>query len=113
MAFFLGTKSQNWDSYCPETLDTHISSNQICLEHAKGISYNLQKYFSKGVLHAPIRDNLISVLKGFVVKSQILNLTLGLFFNHNSFISSLNEQCQGILCIYILTPFIWYLGDPI
>jgi len=68
------------------------------------------KDFSKGVLHAPIRNDLTCTLRGFVVRNQILNLILGPSFDHNSFISNLNEQCKGILSIYTLKPFQWYLG---
>jgi hypothetical protein len=49
------------------------------LEHANVISYSPQKDFSKGALHAPIKDHLIPILKGLVVKSQIINLTLDPF----------------------------------
>ncbi len=50
---------------------------------------------------------------GFVVESQILDLIFGLSFHHTSFISSLNEQCKGILNIHTLKAFQWYHGDPI
>jgi hypothetical protein len=77
----------------------YFPQNQICLEHAKGISYSPQKYFSKGVLHALIKNDLTLVVRGFVVRSQIPNLTLGPSLDHNSFISCINEQCEGILSI--------------
>jgi hypothetical protein len=39
------------------------------------ISYSPQKDLSNNVLHAPIGDHLTPALRGFVVKSQIPNLT--------------------------------------
>jgi hypothetical protein len=63
------------------------SSNQACLEHARAIFYSFQKDIFNGVLQAPIRAHLALTLKGFVVGSQILNLTLNLSFDHNSCIS--------------------------
>ncbi len=48
-----------------------------------------------------------------MVGSQITNLTPGPSFDHNSCISSLNEQCKRTLGIYILKPFQWYHGGPI
>jgi hypothetical protein len=47
------------------------------------ISYNSQKDLSNGVLHAPIGDDLTFFLKGFVVKSQVPNLTPNPSFDHN------------------------------
>jgi hypothetical protein len=83
------------------------------LEHVKATSYNLQKDFSNRVSHTPIRNHLTPALRGFVVGSQILNLTPDLSFDHNSCISSLNEQCKGTFGIYTLRPFQWYLEGPI
>jgi hypothetical protein len=67
------------------------SSNQIFFEHEKVISYIPQKDLFNGVLDALIRDNLIVALRGFVVGSQISNLTPNPSFDHNSCILSLNE----------------------
>ncbi len=92
--------SQNWDFYCPKTLNVHIFFKSTFLEHAKVISYNPQKDLSNNVLHAPIGDHLTFALKGFMVENQISNLILGPSFDHNSCISGLNEQCEGILNIY-------------
>ncbi len=90
---------------------TLISSpNQAFLEHARAISYSPQKYFSKGVFHAPIRKHLTLVLRGFVVGSRIFNLTPNLFLDHHSCILSLNEQYEGTLGIYISKKIKWYLG---
>jgi len=44
------------------------SSKQAFLEHTRVISYNLQKYAFKSVLHTPIGDHLTLVLRDFVVK---------------------------------------------
>jgi hypothetical protein len=66
------------------------------------------KDISNDVLHAQIRDDLTLALRGFVVKSQIPNLTLDHSFDHNSCILGLNEQCEGTLGIYILKSFQWY-----
>jgi hypothetical protein len=68
-----------------------FSSKQTCSKHAKAISYSLQKKNSNDVLHSPIKDHLALALRGFVVKSQIRNLTFGPSFDHNSRILSLNE----------------------
>jgi hypothetical protein len=83
------------------------SSKQAYLEYAKPISYNLQKGFSNNVLHAPTEDQLIIVLMGFVIQSQILYLTPSLSFEHNSCISNLNEQCKCTLGIYTSKAFQW------
>jgi hypothetical protein len=46
-------------------------SNQVFLEHMKIIFYISQKDLSKGILHAPIKDDFIIALRGFVIRSQI------------------------------------------
>ncbi len=58
------------------------SSNQICLNHERQISYSLQKNISKNVLHASIKSHLTPNLRGFVVGSQIPNLTPSPSFDH-------------------------------
>jgi hypothetical protein len=88
-------------------------SNQTCLEHKREITYSPQKDISNGVFSTPIGDHLTFILRGFVVASQIPNLTLDLSFDHNSCISSLNDQGEGILDICTLRPSQWYLGGPI
>jgi hypothetical protein len=80
------------------------SSKQICLEHVKEIFYILQNDLSNGVLHALIRYHLTHVLKGFVVESQIHNLTPNHYFDHNSCILGLNEQCEDTLGLYTSRP---------
>jgi hypothetical protein len=87
-------------------------SNQTCLEHAKAISYSLQKNIFNGAWHAPIKAHLTVAIREFVVESQIPNLTPNPSFDHNSCISSLNEQCEDTLGIYILIPFQWCFGGP-
>ncbi len=67
------------------------SSNQTCLKHEREISYSLQKDLSKNVLRASIKDYLTPNIKGFVIVSQIPNLTLGPSFDHNWCILGLNE----------------------
>jgi hypothetical protein len=57
-----------------------IGSLAIYFEYAMKISYSLQKYLSNGVLHTLIEDDLTLALKGFVVKSQIPNLTPSFFY---------------------------------
>jgi hypothetical protein len=52
-----------------------------------------------------MRPHLTFPLKGFVVGSQILNLTPALSFDHNSCKSGLNEQSEGTLHIYVSRPF--------
>jgi len=43
-------ESQNWDSYCPETLDIHILlKTNFFWEHVKAMSNNPQKNISNGV----------------------------------------------------------------
>jgi hypothetical protein len=76
MTFFLGTPTlgiQNFWMFI-------FSSNQACLEHARAISYIPQKDLSNNVLHPLIENHLTIALRGFVVKSQIPNLILDLFF---------------------------------
>jgi hypothetical protein len=87
-------------------------SNQACLEHVREISYSSQKDISNGVWHTPIKAYLALTLKGFVVGSEIFNLSLDLSFDYNSCISGLHEQCKGILSSYILKHFQWYFGGP-
>jgi hypothetical protein len=50
---------------------------------------------------------------GFVVESQISNLTLAPSFDHKLCKSGLNEQCEGTLNIYVSRPFSWYHGGSI
>ncbi len=82
-----------------------FSSNQTCLKNEKIRFFCFQKNLSNRVLHAPIKDHLTIFLKRFVVGNQIKNLILAFSFNYNSCISSLNNQCEGILCIYISNLF--------
>ncbi len=77
-------------------MDIHIFLN-FFWEHASKISHNSQKDFSNGVLHAPIEDDLILVLRGFVVMNQVPNLTPNPFLDHNLCILGLNGQCKGTL----------------
>jgi hypothetical protein len=62
-----------------------FSSNQTCLEHARAISYNLQKDLSNDALHAPINNLFTLAPREFVVGSQIPNLIPNLSFDPNSF----------------------------
>jgi hypothetical protein len=71
-----------------------------------------KKYFQHA-LHAPIGDHLTPILRGFLVRNQIPNLTLGPSFDHNSCILSLNEQCKDTLNMYISRVFQWYPRAPI
>ncbi len=48
-----------------------------------------------------------------MVGNQIPNLILVSSFDHNSCISNLNEQWEGILGIYIFRTFQWYPKVPI
>jgi hypothetical protein len=77
------------------------SSNQVYYEHIGVVTYSPQNDLSNGVLHVPIGDDLTPTLRGFVVESQIPNLTLDFSFDCNSCISGVIEQCKGILGIYI------------
>jgi hypothetical protein len=84
MTFFLRIPKcefQNWDFCYLETLDAHIFFKSTCLEQASALSYNPQKDLSYGVLHAPIRDHLTPALRGFMVGSQIPNLTFTFSFD--------------------------------
>jgi len=74
------------------------------------IFYTIQKDLSNDVWHAPIGAHLTFALKGFVVTNQIINLSPNPFLNHNSCISSLNEQCEGSLGRHILRLIQWYFG---
>jgi hypothetical protein len=75
---------QNWDSYYPKLWTFISSSNQACLEHMKVLTYNPQNDLDNGVLHAPIINHLTLDLRGFVLGSQIPNLTFNLSFDQNS-----------------------------
>jgi len=88
-------------------------SNQTCFEHVKIIFYNLQKDLSNGIWYVSIEAHLTLILKGFVVGSQIFNLTPNFSFDCNSCISNLNKQCKCILNIYTLKPFQRCLGAQI
>jgi hypothetical protein len=75
-------------------------SNQVFFEICRKIFYRNWKYISNNVYHTSIDPHLTRSFKGFVVKSQIFNLTCTFFFYHNSCILGLNEQCKGTLSIY-------------
>ncbi len=79
-------------------------SNQICFENVKEISYSLQKNHSNDLQHAPIGAHLTTTFKGFVVGSQIPNLTPAPSFDHNSCKPSINEQCEITLSIEASRP---------
>jgi hypothetical protein len=64
-------------------------------------------------VHAPIKDHLTLVLRGFLVRIQIPNLIPNLFLDHSSCILCLNEQFDGNLSNYTSRPFQWYLGGRI
>jgi hypothetical protein len=68
------------------------SSNQAFLEHMKKPSYSPENDIFNSVLHAPIENHLTSTLRGFVVGTQIPNLTPASSFDHNSCILGLNEH---------------------
>ncbi len=72
------------------------SSNQAILAHARALYINSLKDLSNGVLHILIKDYLTPTLRGFMVKSQIPNLTPAPSFDHNSCILGLHEQCEGL-----------------
>jgi hypothetical protein len=78
-------------------LDIHIFLKSIYFEHVRAINYSLQQDLFNGVFFSPIGDDLTPDLRGFVVESQIGNLTLDLSFDHNSCISNVNGQCKGTL----------------
>jgi len=106
--FFSGLPSETF--IVPKFWLVIYISNQVCLEHVREISYSYQKDISNGVWHTPIKAYLAHTLKGFMVGSEIFNLNLNPSFDYNSCISSLNEQCKGILGSYILKHFQWYFG---
>jgi len=86
-------------------LQTFISfSNQVYFENMKAISYSPQKDFSTCITCTD-DNSLDPYFQGFVVESQIPNLTIALFKNHNSCKSCLNEQCEGTLSICASRPF--------
>ncbi len=93
--FFLrfSSASPNFGTFVVLKLWMLISfSNQFVWNKQVHYFITLKKIFLV-VYCAPIRDNLTPVLRGFVVGSQIFNLTFALSFDHNSCISCLNEQC--------------------
>ncbi len=54
----------------------------------------LKKVFPNNVQHALIKAHLTPTFQGFVVGTQILNLTLTLSFEHNSCKSCLNPNVR-------------------
>ncbi len=88
-------------------------SNPICFENARVIYYSAQKNLFNGAWKSLIESHLTPPFKGLVVGSQIHNLTPTPSFDHNLCKSSLNEQCEGTLSIYISINFQWCLGGPI
>jgi len=113
MTFFPKWESQNSDFAIPKFWMFIYLLNQTFFEHVMTRTYSFRKYFSIDVLQVLIKHHLTLNLRGFMVKSQILNLTPSPYFDHNSCISSLNEQCKGILGIYTSRPFQWYPWGPI
>jgi hypothetical protein len=92
-----GTFSRDTCVGVPKFWTFTSSSNQTCFEHAREIFYSPWKDLSNNVLHNLIENHLTLILRGFVIGSQISNLTLNPSFDHNSCISSLNGQCEGTL----------------
>jgi len=80
-------------------------SNKTYFEHVRELNYKPQKGLSSSVLHVPIGDDLTPTVRGFVVGSQIPNLTPNLYFDHNSCISSSNGQCESTLGIHASKTF--------
>jgi len=64
----------------------------------------LKRSFQWCIAH-PIWPHLTPDFKGFVIGSQIPNLTSAPSFDHNSCKLALNEQCKSILIIYASRPF--------
>ncbi len=96
----LKCKSQNWDFLLSQNFGcSYLYKKKVFLECTRVISYNPQNYLSNGVLQAQIKDHLTPFLRGFVVESQIFNLTPNPSFDHNLCILGLNEQCEGNLGI--------------
>ncbi len=89
MRLFLRTPK--WTFIVPNFLLFIYFSNQVCLEHAREISYSCQRDISNGVWHTPIKVYLAFVLKGFVVGSENFNLTFDPSFEYNSCILGLNK----------------------
>ncbi len=87
---------QNWDSCYSKILDVHIFLKSSILKKCK---HNIL-YLFKNVQHASIGPHLTPSFKGFVVGSQIGNLTFAPSFDHNLCKSCLNEQCESILIIH-------------
>ncbi len=102
MALFPRTskwESQNWDFCYSKTLDSHIFFKSNPFLACEGNILYPSKKLSNGVLYTLIGDNLTPSLRGFVIGSQVSNLTLDLSFDHNSCISNLSGQCEGTLNI--------------
>jgi hypothetical protein len=62
----------------------------------------------KAVLHSQIGNWEEVESRLLVVRSQIVNLTLGPSFGHNLWFKCSNEQCKPILDIYVSIAFQWY-----
>jgi hypothetical protein len=71
----------------------YLSQIKSFFENVRKIFYSFQKIF-------PIGAHLAPIFKGFMVESQISNLTLAPSFDHNSCKLGLNEQFKVTLSIY-------------
>jgi hypothetical protein len=71
--------------------------------------------FSNNMSHATFKQGNWVDSWFLMVESQILNLTLGLSFGHNSCFKRPNGSCKPILDIYVSIYFQWYkeLFNPI
>jgi hypothetical protein len=116
MALFLGTpkcESQNWVFYYLNTLDIHIFFKSNIFGTCGALYDNFKKDLSNGVLHTLIGDYLTPALRGFMVQSQIPNLTSAPSFGHNSCILGLHEQYENNLGVYTSRPFQCYVKGSI
>jgi hypothetical protein len=108
MSFFPGIskwESQNWILVIPKLWMFISFSNQVSFENSRALSYSPQKCLSYGLYHTRVKFHFTPTFKGFVVRSQIPNLTPTLFFYHNSCKSCLNGQCKGTSNVYDSIPF--------
>jgi hypothetical protein len=79
-------------------------SNQIFKKSKGNFLEPLKRSFQRCIT-CPNYTSFDPAFKGFMVESQISNLTLAPSFDHISCKSGLNEQCKLTLTIFISRPF--------
>ncbi len=71
-------------------------------------SYSLHRKLSNDMLHIAYTWRNLVDFRLLVVRSQTINLTFGISFDHNLCFKCPNEPCEPILNIWFLIVFQWY-----